>query len=118
MSYSELRSIYARASLSLNLHPPYFDFHERINDALVQECPVATPKTEWLQESFSFDTDLIALPKSPDQAPVWMDGLLSDPQKLAEIGRNGESIVSKHFGRQLPVDHFLEVLEQSHGLKR
>lgn len=112
MAYSELRTIYARAQLCLNLHPPHFDFHERIIDAMVQSTAVATPKTQWLSECMRFGEEIIALPDKPDDVAEWLGSLLDDMDRLAQIGERGNVVANEKFGRQAPVDVFLEILHK------
>ena len=112
MPYGELRTIYARAHLCLNLHPPHFDFHERIIDAMVQSTAVATPKTQWLSECMRFGEEIIALPDRPDDLAEWLGVLLGDTDRLAQIGARGHVVAKEKFGQQAPVDVFLEILHK------
>ncbi len=117
LSFSELPHVYARAQLCLNLHPPYFDFHERILDAMAQETAMATPRTPWMEESFRFGGEVLALPDSPDKLPDWLASVLADPARLAEIGREGCRAANERFGRQMCVDFFLDVLKKHESEK-
>lgn len=111
MSFRDLPKIYARAHLCLNLHPPYFDFHERILDGMAQGTAMATPETPWMEECFRFGTDLLALPDSPEAVPDWLATIHRDKERLADVGREGYRVANERFGREMCIDFFLKVLK-------
>lgn len=111
LPYVELPGLYARAQIGLNLFAPYFDFHERLLDMMVQSAVAATAKTSWLSELFDFGTELLALPDSPADIAGWLDDALSDPQRLAQIGARGRAKVQADFNDETRIDRLLELVD-------
>lgn len=110
--YRDLPGLYARAQIGLNLFAPYFDFHERVQDMMVQAVAAATPKTDWLAELFDFGTELLALPESPAGIAGWLDDALSDPQRLSQIGARGREKVQTDFHDDTRIDRLLELVDE------
>jgi len=111
LQYGDLPGLYARAQIGLNIFAPYFDFHERILDMMVQGTAAATAKTAWLSELFDFGTELLALPDSPADVAGWLEDALSDPQRLSEIGERGRARVQADFHDETRIDRLLELLD-------
>lgn len=108
--FKALAEVYARARICLNLHPPYYDFHERLIDAMTQGAAVATPETALLQSRFDFGQNILALPVKVEETGPWLEAQLSEPAALATIGQAGREIVEREYGYEKPVDLFLGVL--------
>ncbi|GGD02016.1 glycosyltransferase [Pyruvatibacter mobilis] len=113
LPYEELPGLYARAQIGLNLFAPYFDFHERLLDMMVQSAVAATAKTSWLSELFDFGTELLALPDSPADVAGWLDDALSDQQRLAQIGARGRAKVQADFNDETRIDRLLELVDEA-----
>lgn len=108
--YVDLPALYGRSKICLNLHPPHFDFHERILDGMKAKAAVATVQTDWLSDSFTFGEDLLALPADVTDVPDWYHRVLSQPEKLEMIGERGHQIARSQFGCDVPAALFADIL--------
>lgn len=106
MPFSALPEIYARADLCLNLHPPYYDFHERIIDAMTHGTAVATPWTPLLGERFSFGENILELPLAVEELPTWLEAQHADPARLRAISEAGCRTVERDYGEDRPANLF------------